>query len=568
MADAPRIRLSESDAAPPARDLLFYATVLLAGTALVTLLVSWAAASTSFSAGGAAVDPIKNEITVALSDEPPQLDSTRATDQYSFMILGQVMEGLMRYDEQNRLMAGIAERWDIRPDGATFYLRRTARWSDGKPVTANDFVFSWRKVMDPKNASEYAFIGYGVKNAEAVNAGKLPLTALGVRARDDYTLDVTFERPIAFFDKLMAFAIFFPIREDFYNAQQGRYGADANTMLYNGPLKLTRWVHGALLRMERNQDYWQPERIHLNAVNIGYITSDGGTWVNLFRDGKIAHASIDAENINTALEQRWHIQREITGSTYFIEFNHRPGRLTENVHLRRALLLVFNPDELVNKVIKIPGNMPARSLFPSWIQAPTGPFLQVSPPPWHGPNSIALARRELEIARKELGLKEFPALVLLSSESSVADKQAEYLQRLWKNTLGLEIRIDKQIFKQRLAKMTAGDFDLVAAGWGPDYDDALTFGDLFSSWNKNNRGRYSNPALDAQVRIAERSLDPVERFAAFTEIQRIQYEDAALIPNYEQGKIYVEDPQVVGIVRRAVGPSPDYTNARILKVAQ
>ena len=565
MADAPRIKLTESDAAPPARDLLFYATLLLAGTALVTLLVSWAAASTSFSAGGAAVDPIKNEITVALSDEPPQLDSTRATDQYSFMVLGQVMEGLLRYDAQNRLVAGVAERWDIRPDGATFYLRRNARWSDGKPVTAHDFVFAWRKVMDPSNASEYAFIGYGVKNAEAVNAGKLPLTALGVRARDDFTLDVTFERPIAFFDKLMAFAVFFPIREDFYMAQQGRYGADANTMLYNGPLKLTRWIHGALLRMERNMDYWQPERVHLNAVNIGYITSDGGTWVNLFRDGKIAHAGIDAENINTALEQRWHIQREITGSTYFIEFNHRPGRLTNNVHLRRALLLVFNPDELVNKVIKIPGNRPARSLFPSWIQAPEGPFLQVSPPPWHGPDSIAEARRELEIARRELGIKVFPPLVLLNSESSIADKQAEYLQRLWKNTLGLEIRIDKQIFKQRLAKMTAGDFDLVAAGWGPDYDDPLTFGDLFASWNKNNRGRYSNPMLDAQVHKAERSLDPAERFAAFAEIQRIEYEDAVLIPNYEQGKIYVEDPQVVGIVRRAVGPSPDYTNARILR---
>jgi oligopeptide transport system substrate-binding protein len=116
--------------------------------------------------------------------------------------------------------------------------------------------------------------------------------------------------------------------------------------------------------------------------------------------------------------------------------------------------------------------------------------------------------------------------------------------------------------------MTAGQFDLVAAGWGPDYDDPLTFGDLFASWNLNNRGRYRNDALDAQVRIAERSLDPAERFAAFAEIQRIQYEDAAIIPNYEQGKVYVQDPHVQGIVRRAVGPSPDYTNARIVPVLQ
>jgi oligopeptide transport system substrate-binding protein len=394
------------------------------------------------------------------------------------------------------------------------------------------------------------------------------VTALGVTAVDDRTLEVRFARPIAFFDKLMGFAVFYPIREDFHRAQQGRYGADAHTLLYNGPFRIDTWVHGAQLRMVRNPTYWNPERPKLDAVNIGYITSDTGTWVNLFRDGKIAHASLDSENIATALAQRWHIEREITGSVYFIEFNHRPGRLTDNVHLRRALQLVFDPDEFVNKVVKIPGNLPARSLFPSWIQAPGGPFVQAYPPPWHARVDVEAARRELEIARRELGLEKFPPLVLLNSDSSIANKQAEYLQRLWKETLGLDIRIDTQIFKQRLAKMTAGQFDLVAAGWGPDYDDPLTFGDLFASWNLNNRGRYRNDELDAQVRIAERSLDPAERFAAFAEIQRIQYEDAAIIPNYEQGKVYVQDPHVQGIVRRAVGPSPDYTNARIVPVLQ
>jgi oligopeptide transport system substrate-binding protein len=560
--------ISGSDAAPPARDLLRYALALLAITAVLTWVIAWAATATSHGATGAAWDVARNEITVALADEPPQLDSTRATDQYSFMVLGHVMEGLISYDARNRLTPGVAERWTIRPDGATFHLRANARWSDGKPVTAHDFVYAWRTMLDPKTASEYAFIAFGIENAEAVNAGEKPVTALGVTAVDDRTLEVRFARPIAFFDKLMGFAVFYPIREDFHRAQQGRYGADAHTLLYNGPFRIDTWVHGAQLRMVRNPTYWNPERPKLDAVNIGYITSDTGTWVNLFRDGKIAHASLDSENIATALAQRWHIEREITGSVYFIEFNHRPGRLTDNVHLRRALQLVFDPDEFVNKVVKIPGNLPARSLFPSWIQAPGGPFVQAYPPPWHARVDVEAARRELEIARRELGLEKFPPLVLLNSDSSIANKQAEYLQRLWKETLGLDIRIDTQIFKQRLAKMTAGQFDLVAAGWGPDYDDPLTFGDLFASWNLNNRGRYRNDALDAQVRIAERSLDPAERFAAFAEIQRIQYEDAAIIPNYEQGKVYVQDPHVQGIVRRAVGPSPDYTNARIVPVLQ
>ena len=125
------------------------------------------------------------------------------------------------------------------------------------------------------------------------------------------------------------------------------------------------------------------------------------------------------------------------------------------------------------------------------------------------------------------------------------------------------MKIDKQIFKQRLAKMTAGEFDMVAAGWGPDYDDPLTFGDLFSSWNKNNRGMYSNPELDRQVRIAQSSLDPKARMDAFGAIQKIVQDDVVIIPSYERGLVYVRDPRLNGIVRRVVGADPDYTNAYI-----
>jgi oligopeptide transport system substrate-binding protein len=145
----------------------------------------------------------------------------------------------------------------------------------------------------------------------------------------------------------------------------------------------------------------------------------------------------------------------------------------------------------------------------------------------------------------------------------VSGPQAEYLQNVLKRTLDIDVKIDKQIFKQRLAKMTAGEFDLVAAGWGPDYDDPLTFGDLFSSWNKNNRGAYSNPELDRYVRIAQSSLDPRARMDAFGAIQRIIQDDVVIIPSYERGLVYVRNPRLNGIVRRVVGADPDYINAYI-----
>jgi oligopeptide transport system substrate-binding protein len=155
--------------------------------------------------------------------------------------------------------------------------------------------------------------------------------------------------------------------------------------------------------------------------------------------------------------------------------------------------------------------------------------------------------------------------VLLTGDSPLSNKQAEYYQDLFGRALGLEIRIDKQIFKQRLAKMTSGDFDMVAAGWGPDFDDPLTFGDLYASWNGNNRGLYNSAGLDRQVRIAQGSLDPKTRMDAFGEIQRILIEDAVILPNYERGIVFVQDPRLKGVVNRSVGTDPDYTNAYLVE---
>ncbi|MEX2326750.1 MAG: ABC transporter substrate-binding protein, partial [Pseudomonadales bacterium] len=175
------------------------------------------------------------------------------------------------------------------------------------------------------------------------------------------------------------------------------------------------------------------------------------------------------------------------------------------------------------------------------------------------------AKEHLALARKELGVAKIPPLVLLVSDSPTAAKQAEYLQGLLKARLGLNIKIDIQTFKQRLAKMTSGDFDIVGAGWGPDYDDIMTFGDLFASWNLNNRGRYSNPEYDQWVRVAMNSSDPKTRMDAMAQLQQILHDDAVILPQYEQGVIYLLHDKLRGVVRRVVGADPDFTYARVIK---
>ena len=543
------------------RQLVWLGVVGIGGFIALMATLAWASSVTGASSvAHRAIDVDSKTITMALSQEPPQLDSTRSTDSVSLFVLGHVMEGLLRYDANNRLVPGMAERWDIRSNGATFWLRADARWSDGQPVTAHDFVFAWRKVVDPSNASEYAFILYYVKNAEAINSGSMSVDALGVRAVSDLILEIEFERPVPFFDKLVAFGIYYPVREGFYTSRDGRYAAGAEDLLYNGPFMMTEWAHGAHVRLEKNPYYWNRDTIQLNAIDMPYITSDSNAVVNLFKDGSIVSATLGAEQLEDAMKLRWNLGRYNDGSVFYIDFNFRPERLTSNFHLRKALQFVNDPGELVNKVIALPGYQPAVSLFPSWLNGVEGPFRLEYPPPIITP-SLAKAREHLEIALAELGVEELPPLVLLTGDSPLSNKQAEYYQDLFMRTLGIQIRIDKQIFKQRIEKMGSGDFDMVAAGWGPDFADPLTYGDLYASWNGNNRGNYNNPQLDEQVRIAQNSVDPRTRMNAFGEIQRILIEDAVQLPNYDRGNVYVQVSELKGVVHRALSPYPDYTHA-------
>ena len=176
---------------------------------------------------------------------------------------------------------------------------------------------------------------------------------------------------------------------------------------------------------------------------------------------------------------------------------------------------------------------------------------------------IAAARRYLAKAKAELDLDVFPPLMLLAGDSPRAQQEAEYFQYLFRKGLGIELRIDQQVFKQRLEKMRRGDFDIVVAAWGPDYDDIMTFGDLFASWNDNNRGRYNNPDYDRWVRIAQQSSDSQTRFKAMAKIQRIVVEDVPILPTYENGMLYVQHPRLKGVRRAIFGGDPVFKYAWI-----
>ncbi|NDD92295.1 peptide ABC transporter substrate-binding protein, partial [bacterium] len=361
---------------------------------------------------------------------------------------------------------------------------------------------------------------------------------------------------------LTSFASYFPLRQDFHQAQGERYGAEADTMLYNGPFFLSKWVHGASLGMKKNPHYWNSQVVKLEAIDIPYITPDDGARFNLFKNGKIDLVHLSKNTLETAMRERFRMKKFADGTVYYLEYNFKSGRLTANKNLRLAIRAVFDPEEYVDKVVSLPGTIPGSTLIPSWISGKKGLFrddypIAIKPP------DLAAAKRFLASAMSELKLDTPPSLIWLTGDSPRAAKEAEYFQNLLKSQLGIELKIDKQIFKQRLAKMTAGEFDIVSAGWGPDYNDPMTFADLFTSWNENNRGLWRNAKYDELIRKAQATTNVAIRMDSMADAEKILLDEQPILPLYESSVVYTQSDQLSGVRRNSVGFDPDYTESEI-----
>ena len=462
---------------------------------MLTLLSEWVWSSP--------VDFEARSIRISMLQEPPSLNSSKATDLVSFFVLGHTTEGLLRYDRRGRLVAGVAESWDVTPTTLTFRLRPDARWHDGSKVTAADFVYAWQNVNDPAVAAPFAAIMYPIKNAEAIQNGELPVAALGVSSPSEGTLVVELGRPCGYCLGLMAHATFYPINKAFHEQAGERYGSESDQLLSNGPFVLTEWVHEARLVMSKNPHYWNREAIELNEIEVAYITGDNRTRLNLFRDDQIAFVRMGAETVKDAVAQGMRVRTFLTGGVTYVWFNFREGKPTGNRALRQAIQASFNPDEYVNKVIAIPGYKATGTLFPSWIRGNEKSFVDEYPPP------IVMRGKQQRLALMEQVAREIgevPDLTILTVSSTTGAKAAEYFQGLLEQSLGITSRVDQQTFKQYLNKARRGEFDLVLSSWYPDFDDLVTYADLLGSDNPNNRGRYSSKEYDRSLKVLLKAL--------------------------------------------------------------
>lgn len=506
----------------------------------------------------------KNKIvTLDMSEEPRNMDPQKAQDTVAFMLLGHVMEGLTRLDPRNKVIPGQAKSWEQKSDNKySFKLRDDIKWSDGKPVTAHDFVFAWQHGIDPKTASLYAFILFPLKNAKAINEGKLKVEQLGVKAVDDKTLEVELERPTGYFLRLLSFGTYMPARKDFVEKMGSKYAAEADKLLYNGPWVLSEWKHNASMKLTKNEKYWNEKNIHINEINMPYLIRDMNSEFNMIKDGKYdLMRTMTKDLLPDAQKQRMQIKKYNVGTVWYLQFN-VTRKVTGNKWIRRAIATALNRKEMVSKVVGIPGTEPIFGIIPDYmpgVKSTYGKEYDVK----FKDGDLATAKEYLAKGLKELNLKELPQLSILINDTDSHKQDAEYLQSYLAKHLGLKLKIDTQTFKVRLQKTTNKDYDIVKSGWGPDYLDAMTYADLFTSWNTNNDSGWASKEYDALIDTAMNSVDQKVRLDAMNKAEQLLIEEAPIASLYQSTRVYVQNPQLVGVLRRTISPDPDFYYARI-----
>ncbi|MBP3971126.1 peptide ABC transporter substrate-binding protein [Bacillus sp. WL1] len=505
----------------------------------------------------------KQVLNVTVSEEIPSLDTAKTMDGTSAHVMQNIFEGLYVLDDQDQPIPAVAKSFKRSEDGKkyTFDLRKDAKWSNGDNVTANDFMFAWKRAIAPETASQYASMLFYVKNAKEINKGTMPLDELGVTVINDYKLEVELEQPIPYFLQLLALPIYLPQHESFLKEQGKNYALEPSNLLYNGPFILEKWKHEQEFQLKKNATYWDEQKVKLDEINF-QIVKDTMTAVNLYEAG-----NLDRVPINSQFVDKYKGNKELHMSSdsgiAMLRFNEK-NNILANKKVRQSISLALNKGDFVAHFINN-GAKPASGLVPAGhVNEETGKDFRKE----NGNLSsydLQNAKKIWEEAKKELGVEQVN-LELLTFEQDNAKRMAEYIKGdLEKNLQGLTIQIKQQPFKQKLQLEQTGDYDITMANWGPDYKDPISYLELFTTDNQNNKMNYSNRHYDELIKKAKSDLvlDQKKRWEALQEAERILLEDAAVAPLYQMGSAYVQKGYVKGIEKHQFGGIYTYKNAYI-----
>ena len=527
---------------------------LLAAGLAVTMLVGCGSGDT----GGSKTYTFSSELDIK------NLDSSDADDGMSFNAMHACIDGLMGLDADGKITGAIAEKHEVSEDGKTHtFTLRDAKWSNDEPVTANDFVYAWRRII--QTSGQYAYM-YGSDGAALVGADELmakqaslkkgeslsddDMKTLGVEAKDDKTLVVKTTRRIQYFEELMTFPCYYPINQKFCEEKGAQYAKSADNVLSNGAFVMEVWEPGRQATFKKNDKYWNAENVKIDKLVMNLVQKPEVAATS-FENGETDYAPINSDLVDK-YKNNDTFQQINEGYLFYLSINFANKDLA-NVNIRKALSLAINREDFTANTLK-DGSSPAKGFVPTGLSiSPEGKDFRDGAGTYTS-FDLEAAQAAFDQGLKELGKDSITLSLLYGTDESPMDTMATYLQNNFSKIKGLTIKMDATTKQDRIYNRQANqEYDLCCTRWGPDYSDPTTYLNLLISDNSNNYGKYKNDAFDKKMDEVTAATDDNARWAAMIEAEKIAMEDYGYIPVFEKGTAILKNTKVTGLVQRPVG---------------
>ncbi len=505
-------------------------------------------------------------LNVTIETTVESLDQEIATDGVSFEVIGNLVDGLMQMAEDGSVVNAIAEKMELSPDGLIykFTLRKDAFWSNGDPVTAHDFVYGWQRACSPELKADYSYLMSDIahiKNAVAVRTGLMDLNQLGVRALDDYTLEVELEVPVSFFEQLLYFVTFYPANQKFIESCGDNYGKSTEYYLSNGAFILEDFkAGGSTISMKKNTAYYDADKVKLGGLKYEVIKNRQEAY-SKYKAGQLDLIEVSGDlvaQVRTSPE----FKTIASGYLWYISPNTLVKDLA-NVNLRKAMTFALDREHITKTVLADGSEatytpVPSNFAFNSQGKDFTTNTMEF---PQYCSYNPTLAKQYYAQAQKELGKRTFTFTMVADDTDTQKDVARAIKKQLDAELPGFTLNLNFIQKSKRLKAIGAGEYEITLTRWGPDYADPMTYLAMWVTANEYNYGRYSNSTYDAIVtncNDGELATKPAERWTAMKQAEEIIMKEAVILPLYQQCNSDMIRPGVKGIAFHPVGISRIY----------
>lgn len=536
------------------------------GTVATFAAILLAACGSSSSSNGGATQAKDQTLNWMESSALPSMDISTATDVVSGETLNNTNEGLLRMGKNSKTHPGVAKSYSKSKDGKTYTFNlRKSKWSNGDPVTAKDFVYSWQRTVNPKTASQYAYLFAQVKNANAIMNNKKPVSSLGIKADGNYKVVVTLTKATNYFPALVANPTFYPQDQKIVQKYGKKYAANAQSNVYNGPFKLTYWTGTSdNWTLSKNSNYWNAKNVKLKKINFKTM-KDPQTALSQYQSGKLDATYLSGQQPKNYKNSKQYVVRK-GASTFYIEMNEKKDAIFKNVNARKALSLAINRNQFVNKVLQDGSTVPSGYVADGLVSYKGTDFAKAAKTSEGTAYNLAEAKTLWKKALKETG-KSNVSLTLMADDTPAGKNATEYVQSQWAKLPGLKVTNSNLPFKTRLSRSQNGQFDAVVSGWGADFADPISFLSLFTSGNSYNNGKWKSTTYDKDIDKANNqdANNESARWNDLIDAEKTLMNDQGIIPIYQQAKPQLVKSNVKGIIYFPTGANWDFSQTYISK---